>query len=166
MTRLFTNAKRRSKKAQFSQAFTYIAIILVIGAIAAVGAKAILSLLNANCEAKKGDFTRDITKMIDANSDRGSVIFETVAMPCDVNEICFVDAAAMNTAFTHEDPIIADFVRERTHNVFIKGKFTEGVINSPKLSVPGGGALCLNATSGYVKLKFEGTGKTTIVSQG
>ena len=154
----------RSRRSQFSQAFTYIAIILVIGAIAALGAKAIISILGANCDAKKADFTSDIAKYIEDYSDKGSVVFESVALPCNAVSICFVDSAAMNQAFENDDVVMRESVRDGSYNVFVKGEFTEPVVKAAKLSVAGGGVLCIDAKGGYAKLKFEGTGRTTIVS--
>jgi hypothetical protein len=160
MPRLFS-----SGRAQFSQAFTYIAIILVIGAIAALGAKAIISILSANCEAKKADFTADIAKYIDDYSDKGSVSIESVALPCDTLSICFVDAGAMNPSFLNDDIVMRESVRDGSYNVFVRGEFTEPVANAPKLAVEGGGVLCIDAKSGYAKLRFEGTGRQTKVSE-
>ncbi len=160
----YGNAEKLRRRGQVSQAFTYIAVILVIGAIAALGAKAIISILGASCDARNSDFKAQVTSYIDENSDKGSVVFESLALPCNTHTICFVDSAKMGVPFTDSDVVISESVKDGSYNVFVVGDFTEPVAKAMKLSVPGGGKLCIDGQSGYVKAKFEGTGRKTIVS--
>ena len=146
-----------------NQAFTYIAVILIVGAIAIVGAKSIISLLKTGCESKQVDFTSKVAKFIEEYSDRGTVVSETIAAPCDVKQVCFVSASSMNAGFNDPDPVVMQSVRDASYNIFIKGEFTEPVAKAEKLEVEDG-ILCINAASSYVRLKFSGTGRTTVVS--
>lgn len=153
-------------KAQISQAFTYIAVILVIGAIAILGARSIMSMFKANCEAKDSDFERKLTTFVDQYSDLGTVKSDIISVPCEAVEVCVVSSSAMTTIFTDSDPVITESVREGAYNVFVKGEFTTPVGKLDKIRTEGDALKCFKVQNGAVRLRFSGEGRTTLVEQG
>jgi hypothetical protein len=156
----------KNKRAQISQAFTYIAVILVIGAIAILGARAIMSMFSANCEAKSSDFERKMFSFVDQYSDLGTVKTDSVSVPCDAVEVCMISASAMTPVFTDSDPVIDESVREGSYNVFVKGEFTTPVAKLDKIRTDGDSLKCFKVQNGAARLKFSGEGRTTLVEQG
>jgi hypothetical protein len=154
------------KKSQINQAFTYIAVILVVGAIAVVGAKAIIGLFSADCESKSIEFKLKIEDLIIKNSELGTVSVESVRVACEVSKVCFISASAMKVTFTDNDPVIDDLVREGSYNVFSKGKFTEPIIKSSKLATVNDELVCIEAPRGVLKLRLTGQGRTTLLEGG
>ncbi len=154
------------KRGQVSQVFTYITIILVIGAIAIVGARSIMSMFNANCEAKTSDFNRQFTSFVDQYSDLGTVKIESFSAPCDVEEICFISSSAMVQTYTTDNLVISESVREGTYNVFLNGTFTTPVGKLEKLKTDGDVLTCVDVKNGNLKLKFSGQGRETLVEMG
>ena len=157
-----------ANKAQVSQVFTYISVILVVGAIVILGAKGILQIMSKNCEVKDSDFSRQIASFTDQYSDLGTVKFESLNVPCDSTEICFIGASALGqVTFTYPaDAIIDDAVRDGTYNVFVKSKFTIPVAKIPKLETVNDVVVCIKVINDHAKVKFSGKGKTTLVEQG
>ncbi|MBN2142910.1 hypothetical protein JW711_06295 [Candidatus Woesearchaeota archaeon] len=154
----------KNRRAQINQAFIYLAAILVIGAIAVIGAKGIGSMLSASCEAKNQDFRIDVLRFIDEYADRGSVHFEVMAAPCDAKEVCFTKTI---TNPASGDAIMDESAKDGTFNIFIRGEFTTPLGLADKLDIPEGlKYVCVNATGGYFNLKFSGTGRTTVVERG
>jgi hypothetical protein len=151
------------KKSQINQAFTYIAMILVIGAIAILGTRAIMSLFGANCESKAVEFNSKFASLVDANSDRGTFSRESIPAACDAAKVCFISSSAMVSTFTDADPVIQESVRDGSYNVFVIGEFTTPAGKIEKLETKAGALTCVNVVNNYVPLSFSGTGRTTIV---
>lgn len=155
-------------KAQISQAFTYITIVLVVGAIAYVGFKGIGTIIGTSCEADDAAFSKDIMKFINDYSDMGSVHEEKIKAPCDVNRICFVRyegvVSESNPLSSITDPVIRSSVQDGKHDIFVHT--TDGFIKpiglSDKVDVKDGFG-CANATQGYFRLTFEGQGRSTLI---
>jgi hypothetical protein len=156
------------KKSQISQVFTYIAAILVIGAIAIVGTKAIISLLNADCETKASDFSNKLAKFIEDGSDKGSSIVETITLPCETRQVCLFDARLLLTAYPYpQDQVMESSVSDGSGNIFVVREFTEPALKATKLYLEDSSKpLCINTTNSYVKLRFTGLGKATLVTVG
>lgn len=153
-----------------SQAFTYIAIVLLIGIIAVLGFKGISSIMKSSCEQDKVVFVKNMIQFVEDYSDRGSVYEETIKAPCDARELCLVNASLLGYAIGWGgedigDDVIYSGVKSNKSNIFVKGEFTDVIGRSAKVNVEGG-MLCLSSRDGYFKLVFTGTGKTTRVESG
>lgn len=163
------------KRAQINQAFTYIAIALLIGVTAYFGTKAVFSLFEANCDQEKASFTRKIISYVDEYSDRGSVRTESLMGSCGAKQVCFVDSDRLGFSLPslQSDNVMFEAVKDGTANVFVKGEFTEIVGLSGKLELEqdvaaglDGETLCVDAQEGRFVLRFRGTGRRTLVEQG
>lgn len=162
-------------KGQMNQAFTYIAIVLLIGVTAYFGTKAVLSLFDANCDQEQASFSRKIVSYADEYSDRGSVRTESIAGPCRAKQVCFVDAERLgiNLPELASDPVMFQAVRDGTANIFVKGDFTDIVGISGKIQLDpdleagfSGDLLCVDALEGRFSIVYKGTGRKTIVERG
>ncbi len=171
-------------KAQVSQAFTYIVIILVIGVIAVFGYKGISSILSANCEHQRVSFENNLLGFIEEYTDKGSVHQEVMEAPCEIIEVCFADSdyceaeprPGLNN-LPEEDKVIYSNVDSCTANIFFIGEFTEAVAYSDDVSLSNtlsstGGAdndypfKCFSAKSGEFNFLFKGTGRRTMIISG
>jgi hypothetical protein len=157
------------KKAQISQAFVYIAAVLVIGAIIVLGFKGLGLIFKTNCEGQRLDFERDLESFLDEYSEYGTVQEKTLTLPCKAEKICFVDyeyvknvgASLQNDQL---DPVMLSNIHDGTGNVFIKGEFTEKISLSNKVAIDNDKVLCVNASYGKVRLVFSGTGKAALIT--
>jgi len=169
---------KSNAKAQISQVFTYIIIILVVGLIVVFGVRGIIKIMNANCEHQDVLFNKTLMSFIDEYSDRGMVQEESIKAPCDAEEICFADSEycprASSTltldAIPASENLIRDAVGSCTANVFVKGKFTIPIGFSKKISVnkgiPADSFQCISVKGGSVKLVFSGLGRQTQIESG
>jgi hypothetical protein len=163
------------KKAQISQVFTYLVIILVIGVIAIMGFKGIAWILKTQCEHQRVLFEKNLLDFIDEYSDYGSVNEETLSAPCDITKVCFVDstyyepiAPRLDITQLGNDPVIKSAADDQTTNIFFKAKFTEPIGLSKKLVLKQGDSpfKCFEAKSGKFKFVFTGLGKKTQIESG
>jgi len=158
------------RRAQMSQAFTYIAIVLLIGLIAVLGFKGISNIMKSSCEQDKIVFVNNMMQFVEDYSDRGSVYEETIKAPCDISELCFVNTSLLGYAIGWGgedigDDVIYSGVKSNKSNIFVKGEFTEVIGRSAKVNVESG-ILCMKSRNGYFKLVFTGTGKNTRIESG
>lgn len=167
------------KKAQASQAFTYIAAILVIGVLVIFGYKAIDMMLNKQCDATRTLFEKKLLELIDDYSDYGSVNEEIIKAPCGAKQICFADASycsenpplySIESFAPNADSVVVAAIQDCRANIFIKRDFTETLLNPTKflnkVSLEGDPFQCFEVTSGQVKLVFSGLGRKTKIEQG
>jgi len=168
------------RKAQVSQVFTYIIILLVIGVLVVMGYRGIMSIMKTSCQHERVLFERDLLNFIDENTDKGSVHEETLKAPCDVTEICLVNSNYCPSTErqgaplgTGTDAVIRSAADDCTSNVFFKGKFTEAVGFSNKIAlapVPPSTLQptlqCFNVRSGEFKFLFTGLGRKTQIESG
>jgi hypothetical protein len=163
------------RKAQMSQVFTYLVIILVVGVIAIFGYKGIAGILKTQCDHQRVLFEKNLVDFIDEYSDYGSVNEETLNAPCDITAVCFVDSSyyesislQFDPALADNDPVVASAVKDKTTNIFIKAKFTEPIGLSKKLVLkPEDGSFkCFEAKSGKFKFVFRGLGRKTQIESG
>jgi hypothetical protein len=152
-------------------------MILVIGVIVVFGTKAIIDLTKANCDVSRADFEKKLNNYINDYSDKGSVHTVSLKAPCNAKTLCFVDSTILNNPADADglevdgisDGVIVESVGVGRYNIFLKGEFTEGIGLSTKLTLDTinvGQILCLDASKGFVKIRFDGQGRTTMISQG
>jgi hypothetical protein len=155
--------------AQISQAFVYIAAILIIGAIIVIGFKGLGAIFKTNCEGQSLTFERDLLAFLDEYSDYGTVHEQTIQLPCKAEKICFVDydelmKGSVGSDEIMSDPVISSNVIDKTANIFVKGEFTEKITLSNKVAIGNSKVLCVNASYGRARLVFSGTGKSALIT--
>ncbi|MBW2990431.1 hypothetical protein KY348_01865 [Candidatus Woesearchaeota archaeon] len=171
-------SKTLGRKAQISHVFTYLVILLVVGAIILFGYKGIMSIIKAGCQQQRISFEKSLYGFIDEFSNKGSVREEVLKAPCDIEEVCFADSAFCEPyGPTYEslpdDEVIKTNVMDCTANIFFKGEFTE----TPKFSPPYSDKIslkkaqageqgdypfkCFKVRGGDFKFLFTGLGRKT-----
>jgi hypothetical protein len=168
-----------SRKAQMSQVFTSIIVILVVGVLVVFGYKGYVSIINADCERQRAAFEKSLTTYLDEYTNKESVREETLRVPCDVKEVCFADygycdGSSMTSTIraNTQDPVVLSSVGDPTGctaNIFLMGEFTETLKFSKKLSerisLPAAAPYdCFKVTNGRIKVVFEGQGRKTLLS--
>ncbi|MBN2052146.1 hypothetical protein JW756_01465 [Candidatus Woesearchaeota archaeon] len=167
------------KRAQISQVFIYIMVLLVVGVLIVVGYKGISSIMNAQCEHQRIVFERSILNFIDEYTDAGSVHEETLKAACNVKEVCFADSdfCPRESSLFSIDSLpaaeveIRNYLSACTANIFVKAEFTEPLKNvnkfSQKISIPTTSHLeCFKARNGNFKLVFTGLGSKVQIESG
>lgn len=162
------------RKAQISQVFTYLVIILVVGLIVVFGYKGVMSILKTSCEHQRISFEKSLLGFIDEYSDKGSVHEELLKAPCGVKQVCFVNASLYEPSaipphitFLGNDPVINSSVDDKKQNIFVRTKFTEPIGFSNKVVLIDDSFFqCFNATSAGFKLLFIGLGRKTQIESG
>ena len=170
------------RKAQISQVFTYLIIILVVGLIVILGYKGIISIMNVNCEKQRISFEKDLIGYLEGYSDKGSVHEELLDAPCDVDGVCFVDAGYCSSppafipiaGYGVSDDVIISSVEDCTANIFFMGEFTEVpefLDDSQKFSnkikvTNSSGINCFKVSNGKFKFLFKGQGRKTQIESG
>ena len=172
-----------SRKAQMSQVFTSIIVILVVGVLVVFGYKAFSDITKTDCERQRATFEKSLTTYLDEYTDKESVHEKTLRVPCDVKEVCFVDynycdgsmVPITSSPYNVVDPVVLSSVDYMTNggvctaNIFLMGEFTETLKFSKKLSdkisLAGGASYdCFKVTNGQIKIVFEGQGRKTLLS--
>jgi hypothetical protein len=159
---------RLTRKSQLNQAFTYISILIIVAVLAVFGTKAISGIFSANCESKNTEFSLKLEKYVEDYSERGSVVTQNIAAPCDTKQICFVNSSLLgdvtfgSTGNDIDDNVIISSVRQGTFNTFVLGEFTTPVMKLDKIAT-NERTLCVIPKNSYVKLRFSGLGRTTLV---
>jgi len=164
------------RKAQISQVFTYLVIILVVGVILIMGYKGIAWIMNTRCEQQRISFEKSLLGFIDEYSDKGSVHEEVLRAPCNVREVCFVDSVyydgskylSPDNDKIKNDSVVVSHVRDKTDNVFVRTEFTEPIGFSSKLSLSQSDQpfTCFKPKNGDFKFLFTGLGRKTMVESG
>lgn len=169
-------------KAQISQVFTYLVIILVIGVIVVFGYKGIISILDVDCEKQRLAFENSLLGFIDEYSDKGSVHEESLKAPCDIEEVCFLDSnycprssseiTSLDITDAEVDSVIKSSADDCVANIFLKGEFTEVLKSSDgfleKIVLKKGDFPfeCFKARGGEFKFLFKGFGRKTQIESG
>lgn len=167
------------RKAQISQVFTYLMIIMIVGIIVLVGYKGIAWIMKTNCDQGEASFQKELLELIDEYSDRGSTHMQILSAPCNVIKICLADSRLCDTvgefgdiyAYTDETPemlVIRSSVADCDSNVFVLGKVTEPIGYAPKLVLKDEDApfKCFDVRSGKFRFLFRGLGRKTQVEVG
>lgn len=182
------------RKAQISQVFTYLVIILVVGFIVVFGYKGVMSILKANCEHQSISFKQSLLGFINEYSDKGSVHEELMNAPCKVREVCFADTIYYDVSYDPPPPLVSSDIitiiasiddeviyssvetgrrNSTTYNIFVRTKFTEplGFSNKVALNPEGSPPLpppykCFNVRNGKFKFLFTGLGRKTQIESG
>jgi len=164
-----------TRKAQTSQAFTYLVIILVVGVLIVFGYKGIEWIMQSQCQSQRALFEKSIISFFDEYVDKGSVHEETLKAPCDVAEVCFIDsqhyepnAPPLALNFLINDSVMKSAVDDKAQNVFFKTKFTEPIGFSNKIALKQDEQpfQCFKSKSGEFKFLFTGLGRKTQVESG
>ena len=156
----------KAKKAQIQQVFIYILTIVIVGLILLMGYKIIGNTINQGCEVEHVKFTSQILGYIEKYDNYGSYHTEQIAVPCDYEELCFVDTNALGDPnFNSNNVIISDSVQSGTQkNIFLVGETTEPIGFVEKIRLGNQNeALCFKVTAGEFLVAFEGTGNSTII---
>lgn len=166
--------KMLNNKASIKQVFTFLLIAILIGLIFLFAIKVIPNILKQACDADFVIFAKDINTYIDKYNTFGSTNIESLIMPCEYTEICFVDAEAIGKAFEDLEPYnnqeVNLMIRESIiagveHNVFLlEGAISKPITYSQKLRVIDADYICIPNIGGKAKIKFVGQGKTTGVT--
>lgn len=83
---------KNSKKAEIHQVFIYLMVIIVVGTLMLVGYKAISGLLVKSCDVQLTDFKTQLRNSLSRNSNYGVSEVKAFRVPCDYEEICFINA--------------------------------------------------------------------------
>jgi len=167
-------------KAQISQVFTYIMILLVVGVLIVIGYKGIALIMSKQCDHQRIVFERVLMDFIDEYTDAGSVHEETLKAPCGVKEVCFADSdfcpressLLTLTGVPDDDVVIQDGISKCTANIFIKAEFTETLRTttktfSGKISISGNTHfVCFKSKNSNFKFVFTGLGSKTQIESG
>lgn len=91
-----TNSRILGNRAQMSQVFIFFMAVIVIVATVFLGMKLLGVLTGTACDVSSADFQIDLHKILDANSNFGSRGIARLRAPCNAQQLCFVDAGAIN----------------------------------------------------------------------
>jgi hypothetical protein len=162
-------------KAQISQVFTYLVIILVVGILVLMGYKGIIWIIDSQCDHQSVLFEKALMDFIDEYSDYGSVHEETLKAPCGVTEICFADssfyepsAPVLDLDMLGNDSVVKSAVDDKTSNIFTRTKFTKAVGFSNKIVLLAEERpyVCYKVRGGDLKFVFTGLGRKTQIESG
>jgi len=161
------------RKAQISQVFTYLIIILVVGLILIFGYKAVIWITDTHCEQQRISFEKSLLGFIDEYSDYHSIHEETLKAPCDVTEVCFANSSycprissTLSIQGLPDDTVIRSNVDDCTANIFIKNDFTKALAFSDKVVLKGNHYQCFKARNKDFKFLFTGLGRKTMIESG
>jgi hypothetical protein len=167
--------KMRNNKAAIKQVFTFLLVAILIGLIFLFAIKIIPNIIKQTCDADFVIFADDLKSYIERYNTFGSTNIESVLMPCEYTEICFIDAEVIGevmdignieVAGSQEiNPMIKEsLIAGVEYNVFLlKGITAKPITFSQKLRVVGADYICIKNIAGKAKIKFVGQGKTTAI---
>jgi hypothetical protein len=149
------------KKAQIQQVFIYLMAIIVIGTILFIGLRAMMDLGDKACEAQEVTFKQDLERAITKYTGLGSLGHESIKVPCEYEELCFINTT-MNCDNIDNEIIKQECNLRTGYNVFVKkGIETKSLFSIENLNVDG--YLCINATGNRYNIKFEGLGRRQVL---
>jgi hypothetical protein len=159
-------------------------VLIVAGLVIIIGYKAINNFLGKGCETGQITFENQLEGYITDHSTYGSVKKEQLAVPCSYDKLCFADAqTVLNNSDEPTDNDIT--VNMQPDNSFdyklVKSSVEDGIMENiflvnSKIVEPIGfmeeimvnhstkNVVCINATSGFFSILFEGTGKQAKIS--
>ncbi len=152
------------KKAEVQQVFTYILVILVVGAILILGLRSILNIMNKACDVDESSFKQEIERLLSANSRMGNLAYETIKVPCNYDELCFMttDLDTTECSSIGNEMMKLECELGTGNNVFI----TKGDTTTPLFSInnlvadnEGHEFFCVEPKSGRYYVKLEGIGR-------
>jgi len=169
------------KKAQINMVFTFIAALLLIGAIVLIATKMLGGTISDKCVADRVVFADKFQESIRTNNDYGGVNRETFLAPCSYKTICLVDARAIdldngaipggfriNAKGFPGETLIRDSVLSQVEtNIFLVD--LDGMVIdagfSPQLELyDPENVTCITARQGKFTFVFKGQGRTTLVN--
>lgn len=151
--------------------FMYIMTIVVIGLIILFGYKAIGNLMEVGDTASKVRFQKDFQNSVAQGRSYGRITTHTFAVGDDYSHVCMIDRRAFKTDIlsasrTVKNPLIRDSVETGApENAFLV--LEDGTLEPYEvedLEVDEGG-LCVQVSSGRVRMRFEGKGNRVKVSE-
>ncbi len=156
----------KNNKAQISQLFIYIFIIVIVGAILLIGYKSINNFISKGCDVEKINFKEQTESLINKYNDYGSYHEERISAPCRFSRVCFVNTDTIKNKISLEidDLTIKTSVENGVEkNIFLIGEYTSAVGYVDLIEVDNGGTgiICFNSQGGNFHIGFEGLGKST-----
>lgn len=155
------------KKAQAHQVFTYMMAIIVIGAILLLALRVIPNLMGRACEVDEISFKREIENAISKYSRQGDRGFESIRVPCDYNELWFMDLEHYENPTTDCVDISNSAIRteceaQTNNNVFItRGLYTEPLFSIPNIKVDDG-IINITPRGNRYHIRIDGVGRGNV----
>ncbi len=158
-------------KAQISQTFVYILVILIIGIAAILGYRGIKVFTSTAAQISLADFETTLRSEVKKTS-YGDVRKVELLLPTDTDylEICFL---SLNNLSIHSSnftdyPLIEDYYDDnkgnlKTENVFLKNGQFRAFAAGP-VTTPNNALSCLSLNTGRIALKMEGLGQLVRIS--
>jgi hypothetical protein len=154
------------------QVFIYMMAVIVVGAIALIGYKALTTISDKACQAEKASFKIDIENMIEKYTSDGSITPEKINAPCQYDTICFVDTSMIGNADNEfqctENYLIWDSVNSgiRQNMFVISNEHTIPIGYSELISLNSEDGqnrkcLCIKQRNKNFYIRFVGRGSTT-----
>jgi hypothetical protein len=148
------------KRGQLSESVVHSLVVLfVTSVVLSIGYYSFVSVENRICKTGLSKLQLDV-KGIDRELGTGSVEKKSFEIPCDAEEVYFVDYAKTKAEY-FSNPLIRDAIASGTEkNVFVvkKGK-VEGSFYAGELQLAYPGYSCLVPKSGAVEVFAEGKGE-------
>ena len=127
------------KKAEVQQVFTYIIVLLVVGAVLLLGVRSIINIFNKACDVDEAAFKQDIERIIRDSSRIGNLRYETLSVPCEYDKLCFITSTNPECADidVDEHPLIrAECDLNTGNNIFlIKGQETTPLFSIENIKI-------------------------------
>lgn len=185
-----------SRKGQIpGQILIYIMGLIIISLVVVFGYRAIKDFMKKSDDMAFIDFKTKLTNAVEEmSSDYGSVKTRDFVLPKEYSKICFVDTSVEKAerpnkkicqdlepdlAKNQEEPLVCNYWKDESkENAFLIGKKTMPLFIgneetnaayfkiAPKTEPEEQGYLCINGVSSVIKLRIEGKGKFSQISQG
>jgi hypothetical protein len=180
------------KKGQIQQVFIYAMVLIVAALVVLIGYKAIGGFMKKGCDAGQKTFANDLEGYVKNYITYGSAKKEQLSVPCGYAKLCFADAGLINNKtdkitgnektisfdlnkpFSEEAKIIESSVNSGIkENVFlVKSDVADPIafLEEIKIDIDTNGdginenIICINATTGFFFIGFEGLGKQVKLS--
>lgn len=153
-----------------SQMFIFILSIVIVGMVLLFGTRAVLNWGDDVSEYEYIRFKASLTDALrDSSSDFGSVRQRTFPFPGQYQKVCLVDLGERPPSDLQVDGIDQPLMRQEwdaeTANVFLLSQGVEERFLDERVRVNAtGGIICFRAERGQVHIRFEGVGRSSLVS--
>lgn len=165
----FSKNKVRGFKAQGSigLVFTVIVAVMVFSLIIFFGYKAISTTADGACKARTVAFVSDLRANVERLAFQSdSIRTVNIGVPCDVQEVCFVDASKKpKISGTGFKTTISNIITTGSKQNVFTDPLTDEAIIVEKLSVGGSGFSCFSVQKSTLEFKLKGTGRSAEVQQ-